>query len=258
VVQLHSRSLQAVKVLGQDQFLRTKLQTGYPSRRAGAAGASDTDQHILQSSKVGWKFDKRLDFVAGLNMASPWQSLCGVGRATLVPVWSIPYKRDRHGRCRSASNLSGFGRRHAPASFGGKIMNGHRGWASRRGAPNTAHHPVAMNCSEAAWDTTLAQACLKFSAKGAANTFGLEWDEHAKATAPASRHPNMRQPSWSLSAGGAATFVKNFGKQGSCTKPYAFGFIGHCARGLVRRATSSQETESVTRAALSRRFNVRG
>ncbi|HET6246650.1 MAG TPA: PVC-type heme-binding CxxCH protein [Tepidisphaeraceae bacterium] len=210
-----------LKIISQDQFLRTKYDRVPEPPPRGPRGADRIT--ILQSSKSDGKFDKSVDFVTGLNLATAME--IGYGGVWVAQTPYLLFYPMKEGSDAPAGEpqviLSGFGMEDAHAVVN-HLTWGPDGWLyGAQGSTNTAHIQ-GQEFQQAAWRYNPRTKAFEVFSEGGGNTFGLEWDEHGNLLT-------------GTNFGGSAMvhyvqggyFIKNFGKHGELHNPYAFGFFGH-------------------------------
>jgi putative membrane-bound dehydrogenase-like protein len=210
-----------MKILSQDQWLRTKYDIAPLPPPRGPAGADKIT--ILESSHSDGHFDKAKDFVSGLNLASSME----IGRGG-VWVANAPYllfypDKDRKDSPEGKPEviLSGFGMEDAHAVVN-HLTWGPDGWLyGAQGSTCTAHVEGHV-FQQAAWRYNPRTKVFEVFSEGGGNTFGLDWDEHGNLFTGTNYNSHVM---FHYVQGGY--YIKSFGKHGALSNPYAFGFFDH-------------------------------
>lgn len=210
-----------MKILSQDQFLRTTYDVYPAPPPMGFKGADKIT--ILESSKSDGHFDQAKDFVAGLNLATGVE----IGRGG-VWVANAPYllfypDRDRKDVPDGKPQviLSGFGMEDAHAVVN-HLTWGPDGWLyGAQGSTCTARVEGHV-FQQGAWRYNPRTKVFEVFSEGGGNTFGLDWDEHGNLFTGTNYNSHVM---FHYVQGGY--FIKNFGKHGELSNPYAFGFFDH-------------------------------
>lgn len=213
-----------LKVIRMDQHIRATFDKVPPPPGRGPQGADritffeDTDQDGL--------FDKSTDAITGLNIATSVVS--GRGNIwVLNPPYLLAYSdADDNGIPDDSPvvHLEGFGLEdtHAVAN---SLRWGPDGWLyGAQGSTCTADisSEVSKNVSfdgQAIWRYHPESKIFEIFAEGGGNTFDIEIDEKGRIYSGdngTSRGQYYKQ---------GAYYIRNFGKHGALTNPYAFGFL---------------------------------
>ncbi|MGC1240830.1 MAG: c-type cytochrome [Chryseosolibacter sp.] len=217
-----------LKVTSMDQHIRATFDKTPPPPGKGARGADkitffeDTDQDGV--------YDKSTDAITGLNIATS----VAIGRGhiwVLNPPYLLAYPdADDDGLPDGdpSVHLEGFGLEdtHAVAN---SLRWGPDGWLyGAQGSTCTANisSAVSRNVSfdgQAIWRYHPDSKVFEVFAEGGGNTFDVEIDEKGRIYSGdngTSRGQYYKQ---------GAYYVRNFGKHGALTNPYAFGFLNNMA-----------------------------
>src|SRR5688572_11015347 len=222
-----------LKVVEYDQYIRAKFDKVPLAPPHHVRGADKITIH--EDADGDGSFEGMKTFVDGLNIAT--SVLPGHGGAwVLNPPYLLFYPDADHDDVPDGDpvvHLSGFGLEdtHAVAN---SLVWGPDGWLyGCQGSTTTARVKVEIGGNQSAHRTTdfLGQAVWRYHptahrfeifAEGGGNTFGLEFDDKGRAYSGT----NHRGPR-GLHFVQGGYYLKNWGKHGALTNPYAFGFFPH-------------------------------
>ena len=222
-----------LKVVEYDQYIRAKFDKVPLAPPHHVRGADKITIH--EDADGDGNFEHVKTFVDGLNIAT--SVLPGDGGVwVLNPPYLLFYPdadRDDVPDGDPVVHLSGFGLEdtHAVAN---SLVWGPDGWLyGCQGSTTTARVKVEIGGDQGSDRTTdfLGQAVWRYHptahrfeifAEGGGNTFGLEFDDKGRAYS-GTNHGGPR----GLQFVQGGYYLKNWGKHGALTNPYAFGFFPH-------------------------------
>ena len=220
-----------LKVVEYDQYIRAKFDKVPQAPPKHVRGNDKITIH--EDADGDGTFERVKAFVDGLNIAT--SVLPGDGGVWVMnPPYLLFYpdaNRDDVPDGDPVVHLSGFGLEdtHAVAN---SLVWGPDGWLyGCQGSTTTARVKVEVNGGSDRTTDFLGQAVWRYHptahrfeifAEGGGNTFGLEFDDVGRAYS-GTNHGGPR----GLHFVQGGYYVKNWGKHGALTNPYAFGFFPH-------------------------------
>lgn len=217
-----------LKVTSMDQHIRATFDKMPPPPGKGPRGADKIT--FFEDTDGDGLYDKSTDAITGLNIATS----VAIGRGhiwVLNPPYLLAYRDSNDDGLPEGEptvHLEGFGLEdtHAVAN---SLRWGPDGWLyGAQGSTCTANvsSAVSKNVSfdgQAIWRYHPDSKVFEVFAEGGGNTFDVEIDEKGRLYSGdngTSRGQYYKQ---------GAYYVRNFGKHGALTNPYAFGFLNNMA-----------------------------
>lgn len=213
-----------LKVVKYDKYLRAVFDK-VPSPPPGHVPGADRIT-ILEDRDGDGRFDSHKDFLTGLNIATS----VAVGRGgvwVLNPPYLLFYpdrNKDDVPDGAPEVRLSGFGLEdtHAVAN---NLHWGPDGWLyGVQGSTTTAHVKGIQFLGQAVWRYHPQTRAFELFAEGGGNPWTLEFDSKGRILV-GTNNGGVR----GLHFVQGGYYVKNWGKHGPLTNPYAFGFFQHMA-----------------------------
>ena len=210
-----------LKALSKDQFLRTTYDRVPEPPPIGPKGADRIT--VLEDPDENGHYRKSKDAITGLNLATSVE--LGYGGMWVLQTPYLLFYPDNDGDDLPDGDpqvvLSGFGMEDAHA-VANHLTWGPDGWLyGCQGSTNTAHIQ-GHTFQQAAWRYHPRTKRFEVFSEGGGNTFGLEWDEHGDLLTGTNY---AKYVAVHYVQGGY--FIKNFGKHGALSNPYAFGYFDH-------------------------------
>ena len=217
-----------LKVTSMDQHIRATFDKTPPPPGKGPQGADKIT--FFEDTDHDGVYDKSTDAITGLNIATS----VAIGRGhiwVLNPPYLLAYRDSNDDGLPEGApvvHLEGFGLEdtHAVAN---SLRWGPDGWLyGAQGSTCTANVSSAMSKNvsfdgQAIWRYHPDSRVFEVFAEGGGNTFDVEIDEKGRLYSGdngTSRGQYYKQ---------GAYYVRNFGKHGALTNPYAFGFLNNMA-----------------------------
>lgn len=216
-----------LKIVSYDQHLRAKFDKVPPPPPRGPKGADKIT--VFEDTDGDGFFDQHRDVITGLNIASA--ALHGMGRIwVLNPPYLLSYPDanfDAEPDGDPEVELSGFGLEdtHSVAT---SLQWGMDGWLYGANGSTTTGNVSSANSKNVKWEGQCVwryhpkKKVFEIYAEGGGNTFSLDIDSKGRVfsgtNGGGTRGMHYEQGSYG---------VKNWGKHGPLTNPYAFGYFEH-------------------------------
>ena len=210
-----------LKPVSVDQYLRTKWDRVPDPPPRGPKGADRIT--ILEDKDGDGSYESAKDFVTGLNIATGMEIGHGGVWVAQAPYLLFYPDRDRDDVPDGDPEvvLSGFGMEDTHAVVN-HLTWGPDGWLyGAQGSTCTANVRGHV-FHQAAWRYHPRTKQFEVFSEGGGNTFGLEWDQHGNLLT-GTNYSNFVMVHYVQ----GGYFVKNFGKHGELSNPYAFGYFDH-------------------------------
>lgn len=232
-------TIAGLKMISRDKFLRSVYDKVPPAPPNHFVGADKISIH--EDTDGDGTYDKHKTFVEGLNLATSM----AIGRGgvfVLNPPYLLFYPDADGDDVPDADPdvlLEGFGLEDSH-SVANSLRWGPDGWLySTQGSTVTGHvrrpgsseEPI-HSMGQLLWRYHPESARYEIFAEGGGNSFGVEFDEQGRVY---SGHNGGDTRGFHYVQGGY--YQKGFGKHGSLSNPYAFGYFKPISHGPVARFT---------------------